>query len=56
MESEKKLLKLRANRNYYKKNRARLCMRAIERYRKKHLINGNIKYSVEHGDIFIDFN
>lgn len=56
MESEKKLLKLRANRDYYKKNRARLCMRAIERYRKKHLINGNIKYSVEHGDIFIHFN
>lgn len=56
MTDDKKQIKLRANREYYRKNRVRLCMRAIERYRNKHLINGVVQYSVDHRDITIRFD
>ena len=56
MDSDKKQIKLRANRDYYRKNRIRLCMRAIERYRNNHLIKGVVLYSVDHRDITVRFD
>jgi hypothetical protein len=52
----KQQIKLRANRVYYQKNRARICMRSLQRYRGLSMVNSLSKFSIDHGDIIVRFD
>ena len=56
MDDTKKYIKLRTNAQYYKKNRSRICLKSLERYRKMKLINNkHFTFEIEHRMVTITF-